>query len=512
MELSVLTIVVVSGVLVALFLHSLTQKRRRDPREPPVVLPSIPIIGHAVELIRHGIPYYTKQSAKHPDLVIYSMDMITNRAYIVNSPTLVAAVQRNHRIISFDPFLTVAANRMAGIEGHGLELLREEQNGGQGLNNKVLHSMHPALLGTGLDRMNEKMIKFLKTSMDELASRSNAFDLHMWCRHAISVASTDAVYGKLNPYTDREIVDALWTYESNLSPLLVNVFPSITARNPLKARERLVNAIVKYYEAGGQHDSSELAYSRWKMQHDGGATTKDIAKLEAAVGIGILSNTVPSTFWTIFDIFSRPELLDEIRDEVRAKALRVKEGIHIVDLAAIRNECKLLVSSYQETLRTRSNSATTRIVTKDMMLNDEWVLKQGSVLQMPAPTVNRHGSAWGDESSEFNPRRFLKGEQKDVKRATAFLSFGASPHICPGRHFATGEILSLTAMMVLRYNLAPRDGSWRKLKLNAWAIAASMTPPAESFEVTVEEREEYKGKKWDFQVTEGQGKFGLVVG
>jgi hypothetical protein len=101
-------------------------------------------------------------SALYPWQPVYTMDLLINKTYIINSPSLVAAVQRNHRIVSFDPFLTGAANRMAGIKSPGLELLREEQNGGQGINNKLLHSMHPALLGTGLDRMNEKMIKFLK--------------------------------------------------------------------------------------------------------------------------------------------------------------------------------------------------------------------------------------------------------------------------------------------------------------------------------------------------------------
>lgn len=30
-----------------------------DPREPPRVSPSIPIIGHVLGLVRHGAKYYT---------------------------------------------------------------------------------------------------------------------------------------------------------------------------------------------------------------------------------------------------------------------------------------------------------------------------------------------------------------------------------------------------------------------------------------------------------------------
>lgn len=291
--------------------------------------------------------------------------------------------------------------------------------------------------------------------------------------------------------------------------------PSITSRKSYRARARLVAALVKYYEARGHENSSELTYNRWKVQHDAGATTEDIAKLEAAAGIGILSNTVPSTFWTLFDIYSRPSLLLELREEIRQTSLVIEPdtGLHVVDLASIRDSCHLLVSSFQETLRLRSNGAPTRVVCKDILLNDQWLLKEGSILQMPAPTINRQPVAWGEATSDFNPRRFMKDtSQRDVKRATAFMSFGASPNICPGRHFASGEILALAAMMILRYDITPESGIWRPPVLNTKAMAASVTPPGEMFLVKVHEREEFKGAKWDFRVTEGRGKFSLVVG
>lgn len=31
-----------------------------DTREPPLVSPTIPIFGHALGLLRYGVPYYTK--------------------------------------------------------------------------------------------------------------------------------------------------------------------------------------------------------------------------------------------------------------------------------------------------------------------------------------------------------------------------------------------------------------------------------------------------------------------
>ncbi|KAL9117460.1 MAG: hypothetical protein Q9187_006004 [Circinaria calcarea] len=277
--------------------------------------------------------------------------------------------------------------------------------------------------------------------------------------------------------------------------LLLRILPKITARKAFRARERIVASFVKYYKAGGQENSSQMTYGRWKTQHDAGATVEDIARLETAAGIGILSNTVPSTFWTLFEIYSRPELLTKLRKEISKNALHIdgSSATHIIDLADIKDQCPLLLSTFQEVLRLRSNGAPTRLVYKDIVLNDQYLLKAGGVLQMPSECINRESSTWGASSSEFNPARFVaNGEPKQSSRATGFMSFGASPNVCPGRHFATGEIVAMVAMLLLRYDITP-NYSWARPKLNPKAIAVSVTPPREEFKVTVSPRKDFQG-------------------
>ena len=99
---------------------------------------------------------------------------------------------------------------MANITGDGLKLLQEKQNGDDDLHKRVVHSMHPALLGSGLDKMNRNMIKNLKASIDGLEQDHTSIDLHLWCQHAVALASTDAVYGSHNPYKDPAIENAFW--------------------------------------------------------------------------------------------------------------------------------------------------------------------------------------------------------------------------------------------------------------------------------------------------------------
>jgi hypothetical protein len=301
-------------------------------------------------------------------------------------------------------------------------------------------------------------------------------------------------------------------YESNLSPFLLKLNPRFTAPKAYQGRERLVKSFISYYESGGQK-GGEYAFGRWKVQHDAGMSTETIARLEATSGLGLLANSAPTSFWTVFDIYSRPELLIMIREEVRQNALHVdaSSGLHILDLTGIGNGCNLLLSAFQETLRLRAHGPTTRMVTEDLMLNGQYLIKAGSILQMPSVLLNRNDSVWKEKPGEFIPERF-QSDKHYSKKLSAFLSFGTTPRMCPGRHFATAKILALAAMLVLRYDLTPETGRWITPELNPHAMGATVNPPLDQCRVQVTQRSEYKQTTWAFRVTDGKGRFSLITG
>ncbi len=100
---------------------------------------------------------------------------------------------------------------MGGITGKGLTLLQERENGGGGVNEEVLAAMHSALLGPSLDVMNAKMISGLCSPINALASIGDRpLDLHAWCRHSITIASTRAVWGPKNPFESEDLRSSFW--------------------------------------------------------------------------------------------------------------------------------------------------------------------------------------------------------------------------------------------------------------------------------------------------------------
>lgn len=247
---------------------------------------------------------------------------------------------------------------------------------------------------------------------------------------------------------------------------------------------------------------------------EGGLTLEEYSKLEVGMLIAFVSNTVPAMFWCLFDLYTRPKLLEELQQEIKANALSVAaDGTHNIDLTAIREKCLLLLSTFQEILRTRSNSSPTRLITKDTLLADKYLLKAGNTVSMPSIPMGKREEVWGDTSGVFDERRFMNnGEKKDSRRAGGFLTFGLSPTICPGRHFASSEILLLVAMVILRYDIVPVGGAWKEPKKDTSSMVSITGPVKGKFPVNANPRDEYIGTKWAFHVEEGKGQFPLIIG
>ncbi|PCH00164.1 Cytochrome P450 [Penicillium occitanis (nom. inval.)] len=474
-----------------------------DPREPPLLPQKVPLIGHLIGFLRNGNAYYLDLSMKHGQQIC-TLAMPYGRTYVVNSTKLVSAVQRNAKTISFDPILTTVAERLAGITGPELEALKEEETGGGGAHRKVVHSMAPSLIGLGLDAMNKAMLANLENFINALETQDQAFDLWAWTRHVISIASTDAVFGPENPYAKDNYEQTFWEYELNITLLLVNVFPQYTAKGAYQQREFMAEKMIDYYRRGCWKQGSEMIKARYQTGIQNGASLEAIARLDVPGGTGILSNTVPTAFWTLCNVFSSPELLADVRREAEKLFTIDQTGprpVYTLDTSDLRTGCPILFSAYQETMRTRACFASPRYVLEDTLLNGEYLLKKGALLQIPAAVLHHEQSQWGSDAASYDPYRFTK--QSSTKRSpVAYRAFGGAPALCPGRHFATVEVLCFVTMLVMRYDMTPAGGNWELPPPNYSNVAASILPPLGDIKANVTVRKGYENIEWKFKVTE----------
>ena len=255
-----------------------------------------------------------------------------------------------------------------------------------------------------------------------------------------------------------------------------------------------------------------MARARYAAPSKYGLTEKDKALLEAPFLIAILANTIPTTFWALSHIFSRPDLLDELREELACAVTRnVSDGKATcsVEVTSLKQNCPLLLSVYHEILRTHSVLPSIREVLEDTLLNDQYLVKKGATIQMPMRLVHYDTETWGPDAQQMDLRRFLRKDQQKLN-SFKFRAFGGAPHICPGRHFATTEIVCTIAFMVMRYELEPVAGSW-KIPEQDQSIFAGIPPPVDDIAVMIKERPGWQGE-WAFRMGDPNLRFTLASG
>ena len=143
--------------------------------------------------------------------------MPRNKIYVVNTPSLVAAVDRHSKTISFAPYVVEFSKRILLPSTEGLEALQanlSEEDGEWGCRPEALKAMHLALApGEDLERTTEKFLDSVSCLLDSARTVANQenFQLFSWVRKLVTRASTDAVYGaSKNPFQDPAVEAAFW--------------------------------------------------------------------------------------------------------------------------------------------------------------------------------------------------------------------------------------------------------------------------------------------------------------
>ena len=263
-----------------------------------------------------------------------------------------------------------------------------------------------------------------------------------------------------------------------------------------EGRAKVVTAFSQYFSDGGQQSGSDLVKARLEvMKHE--LAQSDIAGLECVNGQAILVNSVPTAFWTLWHIYSNDEILRAIRDEVDT-ITSVKEGRKTIDLRHLK-DLPILASTIQETLRHRSCGIGARMVLENTVLEDRHHLKKGSYVMFDNRSLHMHKPTWGSNSEHFDMRRFIKPtDQRRIQRSGAFRGFGGGANLCPGKDFATLEVIALVAMLVARFDMVPDEGRWRDPQQDLSNVSLAISPPGSKVFVQIVERDNLGDVTWTF--------------
>ncbi|KAI1814269.1 cytochrome P450 [Poronia punctata] len=501
------TCMAVIAVAYLLFWRSSTQKL--DPREPPVIASSIPFVGHILGMAFYGGKYIKSLGLRNNHLPVFTLPMPGSRIYIVTDPSLAAAVQRASKTLSFTPIIPEVTERVLGLDKATMEITRKNLDPGPGAEPGFLadiQEMVYAWFGPGdflndisLDAVRElrnEAVSFA-TALETRVASQQTIDLVAWVRHVVTVSTAKYFYGPQNPIAlDSELEECFWNFDHGLGKLLMNILPSITARKAYVGRERLVKALESYLEKGDYKTGSGIVQKRIEiaLRHDW--TLRAAARSELSFLFAGIVNATTSTFWILLQIFADPQLLSVVRNEIKGTLRADGTGRPGFNIADLKVKCPMLVATYRECLRLGSDNYSTRMVKENTLLADRYFLKKGAIVQIAGGVIHADPSIWGDDVERFDPRRFTEkpgsptAKQGQIHPA-AFRAFGGGKTLCPGRHFATNEILGFVALVVMMFDIeAPGRGRIRVPKKNDGVLPVHILEPVSTVKVVISARQD----------------------
>jgi cytochrome P450 len=297
--------------------------------------------------------------------------------------------------------------------------------------------------------------------------------------------------------------------------------PRFLLRNDIEARDRVFKAFEKYRQSDWS-DAAEITKTRKRLYDREGVSLQDQAGNQASFNIALLGNTVPTAFWGLYHVIQRPQLLHDIRMELDQNAVVKTEAQGqssvVLDVSALRTQCPLLLSSYQESQRTKSQHANIRQALEDTTIESpttgaRFFFAKGQYIQMPSGPIHKNTSIWGPTAKDFDPSRFAKANAVTRKgESYAFMPWGSAPHLCPARQFASTEVMLFMAFMVLRFDFAPGDGT------SKWVDPGhddgeftTLPPPKAEVLLNIRRRGGWQGR-WELRCGDSNKKIPLASG
>ncbi|KZL74598.1 prostacyclin synthase, partial [Colletotrichum tofieldiae] len=467
--------------------------KTQDSREPQVLKPKIPLIGHIIGLLGSRQHYYRRLGVENPNLPIFSMSMGgSEKIYIVKAPQLIQVAMKN-KALSLYPVMAEFAQKMVGLGPNIMDLFHHPPTDGSipwiDDQHRSFGSLAP---GPDLQEMNTYALNKISKTINAIGNDFETKKLYLWLRDSFTMATVGSLFGDRNSLmADPTLSQNLWDYDGGQAQLLMKPFPSLTARKAYNGRAKVQQALRKYFREDFDHmtDASAVIKRRVTVNRKWGLPIDDIADHEFGMLFVSVTNAIPTLFWMMCYVFRDPELVTELQKELLAMVVvQEQDGTAKADdasgpkrrrtrkcifpVAKFQTACPLFVSTYREVMRLTNRSTGTRRVVEDTLISytpsaapgevtDEqtYLLRKGANIQIPAIITNFDPEAWGPNVHDFDPRRFLTTDrERERAQNRAFNPFGGGKHLCPGRFFADAEILGALAALVLGFDIETPEG------------------------------------------------------
>lgn len=460
--------------------------------------------------------------------------MVNRNIYLITSPALALEAFRSPNL-AFEPFSIEPGSRIFRFSKDPIDnSTRTEQRcpNAPSAREELNFALHDGLARENFRKLILSSLNRFSFVINGMGQVTELESLYGWIRKTMALATSRALFGAEDPLNkDHDLLNER-DFNDGLSGLIIGFCPSIFAPRAYRARAALQAAFSNYYlnHHEDERDVSHLIKERAKIYRERGIDPLEIAKQELSLLQLFTGDPINIAFWLFIYIATDPVARDMIRIEIMA-AIRPETGRAgwedvILNIATLEERCPQLVSAYKEAERLVVSQVSIRRVVEDTVISDgecNYMLKEDADVQIPAGLCHLSKEVWGKHADAFNFRRFYtpvttgdaarRMTQPDPaeeaaqqalfrSRMQAFFPFGGGKHLCPGRQYASVQILALIVPLIVGFDIKSRNGGFieRPEMVRGRLGEAVSRPSTEGMRMgaILIRREQWQGAVWKY--------------
>ncbi|XP_047418970.1 cytochrome P450 7A1 [Sciurus carolinensis] len=495
-----ITIFLIWGIVVAIccYLWLIFGLRRRRMGEPPLENGFIPYLGCALKFGANPLEFLRANQRKHGH--VFTCKLMGKYVHFITNSLSYHKVLCHGKYFDWKKFHFTTSAKAFGHRS----IDPSDGNTTENINDTFIKTLQ----GDSLNSLTETMMENLQLILRPpilLKSKSSVWvkeGMYSFCYRVMFEAGYLTLFGR--DLSRQDAQSALILNNLDNFKQFDKVFPALAAGLPIhmfktayQAREKLAEGL-RHENLKTRDQVSELIRLRMFL-NDTLSTFDDLekAKTHLAVLWASQANTIPATFWSLFQMIRNPEAMKAATEEVN-KVLENAgqklsfEGNPIYLNQMQLNDLPVLDSIIKEALRLSSASLNIRTAKEDFTLHLEegsYNIRKDDIIALYPQLMHLDPEIYPDPLI-FKYDRYLDENRKTkttfysngIKLKYYYMPFGSGATICPGRLFAVQEIKQFLILMLSYFELQFVDSHVKCPPLDQSRAGLGILPPLNDIE------------------------------
>ncbi|XP_008829053.1 cholesterol 7-alpha-monooxygenase [Nannospalax galili] len=468
--------------------------RRRQVGEPPLENGLIPYLGCALKFGANPLEFLRANQRKHGH--VFTCKLMGKYVHFITNSLSYHKVLCHGKYFDWKKFHYTTSAKAFGHRSIDPDDGNTTEN--------ITNTFTKTLQGDALNLLSEAMMQNLQLVMRPPGlpkSKSASWvteGLYAFCYRVMFEAGYLTLFGRdiTKQDTQRELIlnilDSFKQFDQ-VFPALVAGLPIHLFKTAHKAREKLAEGL-KHENLSRRDQVSELIRLRMFL-NDTLSTFDDMEKAKTHLAIlwASQANTIPATFWSLFQMIRNPEAMKAASEEVNealqnaGQKLSAEGNLIYLDQMQL-NDLPVLDSIIKEALRLSSASLNIRTAKEDFTLHLEdgsYNIRKDDIIALYPQLMHLDPQIYPDPLT-FKYDRYLDGNRKakttfysnGIKLKYYYMPFGSGATICPGRLFAVQEIKQFLILMLLYFELELVESHVTSPPLDQSRAGLGILPPS----------------------------------